>query len=172
MYNFEGNFNPCVCKNKKCQCGEGLHSYVKHYTKILDTMNIKTCYEWGPGKNTFMCLERNICVHSKEFDQKWRLKIDNPLYTSELVNVSDTNWKIIETPKKWDLYFIDSRERNECLKSVYDVCNYDSLVCLHDAQRIRYYEGLSKFKYVYFYSRGFCVATKSKEKYEILKKME
>ena len=158
--------------NYNCGCSNGTHSYIPYYQKLLDYINPVNIFEWGPGKNTEIALRKESVkkIISIEQDKKWipdivdkrsciiHCKVESDFYVNGFVEL----WK----GNKFDLFFIDSRKRSECLNAVYDYSiNYNPsiIVCLHDAQRSRYKECLFKFKYVHFLHKGFAVATLSEE---------
>lgn len=169
---FLGKFLPCNCDDSKCTCGGGLHSYEDKFIKIINILKPKSCLEWGPGKNTSICLDTGMHVHSKEYSQEWLFKDADKYekYSFELIDFESEEWERINNPYLWDIFFVDSRKRQECIKEIFNNSREDSVLFLHDAQRKRYHEALSLFPHIYFVERGFCFATKSNDVFKYILK--
>jgi len=169
-FNFYGKFDPCFCKELYCTC-EKIHSYIQYYKEILNIINPKSIYEWGPGINTKMALEHGAKVHTKEFNEKWKFiggKKYGSKFIQKIIDSKNPEWTKIDTPKLWDLFFIDSRERQICIKNAFNEGREDSITIVHDAQRNRYHKYIGKFPFVYFPSRGLAIATKSEKLFKII----
>jgi len=156
-------FEICECTNN-CGCAGGGHSYIDDYINVLNIFKPETVMEWGPGPNTYLALGSGVnVVYSIEQKKKWVIRTDVPGQSCEVIPVDSDEyvrhpkWRII-----WDLYFIDSRRRQECLSLAYNQGVFESIVCIHDAQRPRYQKYIRQFDYVIFLSRGFCVASRSR----------
>jgi FkbM family methyltransferase len=156
-YKWKSTFKTCKCASN-CSHSLGFHSYFKYYKEILDNYKPSHILEWGPGLNTKMAIERNINVDSIEFNHKYVSNINSNLLHSDLIDINSPNFINIPDRNKYDLFFVDSRRRNECLQACFEY-DFECIVCLHDAQRERYHNVLKQFKYVIFLNKGFCVAS-------------
>jgi len=150
-----------------CPCSQGVQSYVPYYQEVLDAMQPIGVYEWGPGKNTDMALRQGVAnVVSVEQEKRWipdvqfqrqtvlHMKVASEYYASGYPGMFESGL--------FDLFFVDSRRRAECIENVYKYAsthNDEVVLCVHDAQRSRYHEALGKFEHVIFPHKGFAVAT-------------
>ena len=163
------NNNITFCSHShNCSCSGGTHSYVPYYEKIINLIKPVNVFEWGPGKNTDIALQTESLkkIVSVEQDKRWIPTISDSrsciIYCSQDSDFYVKGFENYWVENKFDLFFIDSRKRSECLETVYNYSlehNLSTIVCLHDAQRERYRKALSKFRYVYFLHKGFAVAT-------------
>ena len=59
----------------------------------------------------------------------------------------------VEYPReKFDFIFIDGKLRNDCLRKSLELLSPESIVILHDANRVNYHQELSKFKFSVLFS--------------------
>ena len=132
-----------------------MRGYMAPYARVLSIVQPDVVQEWGPGPNTSMALALGSTVHSFEHDPAYSLSsigrlhchcvgVDTPEYTQAIPA---------------DLYFVDGRRRADCIRSVRDKADGAAVLCLHDAQRIRYHEALARFDNVIFLTKGFAVAS-------------
>jgi len=142
----------CRCSGR-CQCALGIHSYVEPYTKIIEIIRPWIVYEWGPGKNTQIALRSGARVTSVEHNLKFCPKPEPGLVIK--LTVLDIQYTKVEPA---DLYFVDGRMRAECLDRIKDLGSPSAVVCLHDAQRMRYHAALARFDRVVFLQKDFAVA--------------
>jgi hypothetical protein len=154
-----------------CDCSGGTHSYAPFYKEVLRTIQPARVYEWGPGLNTEMALQLPTTkeVTSVEQEPKW---IPKNLLRRQIIlhqRADSLYYTRVLGAGAYNLFFVDSRRRAECLEVVRHGCSEAAVVCLHDAQRARYHEALAKFPYVHFPHKGFALATKSEAVYERLK---
>lgn len=152
-------FETCDC-DKNCTHGGGLHSYEDAYRKVLDFLRPDKILEWGPGLNTKMGLEYGADVYSIEYQKKYvPTNIASDKWEYGLIPKNDDAFvQFPEGRKDWDVYFVDSRRRQECITLALQG-KEDAVVCLHDAQRERYHPYLGQFKYVKFLDKGFAIAS-------------
>lgn len=155
------NFPQCNCLIKNCSCSGDMHSYIPHYQKILECLNPKKIFEWGPGLNTKLGLatpsvESIIAI---EQDPKWIPEIEDSRFQVFTVPEHEPNYVHLQGHEDADIFFIDSRRRAECLDLVRMQASSQAVICLHDAQRHRYHEALAKFGAVKFFDVGFAIAT-------------
>jgi hypothetical protein len=160
------------CEHKgNCGC-TALHSYLKHYSKLLPALSPERVFEWGPGLNTQVAtgLPSVRRIVSVEQDKRW---IPDKLCPSQqILNVKPSSpWYVhLWDMRDADVFFVDSRRRAECISLVHKQATKDTaVVCLHDAQRCRYHEALALFEFVHFYEKGFAAATRSSEIYEVIR---
>jgi hypothetical protein len=163
-----GKYEPCKCNNK-CSCSGGLHSYIKDYQELLNKLKPNKVIEWGSGPNTRMAIDSGAKkVVSIEQDPKWNPDFEHENLEVVNIPVESEEYVGLVLSDEWDLVFVDSRRRQEVVELANKI--KDVVVCLHDAQRPRYQESLKKYEYVHFLNKGFCFATNSKKKYDLLRK--
>lgn len=161
-------YKTCKCR-KNCK-HSGMHSYVDDYKKVLDLIQPESILEWGPGEQTRLATERGIEVFSIEQNEKWIPEIDSEIYLYRIVSVKDPEYVSLPGDRTdWDLFFVDSRRRQECIDLAFERGKSNSVVCLHDAQRERYHPHLRRFPYVVFLSQGFCVASRDPKILKLVK---
>lgn len=160
---FENPFPVCRCI-RACSHDVGIHSYAEAYQAVLDAVRPGKVFEWGPGRNSAMAIAAGAEVFAVEFDPRYvpdlpkgsfhcfMVPIDDPEEFAGLRGVTDA-----------EIYFVDSRHRQRCLRNILLQAREDAVVCLHDAQRLRYQVVLREFPYVKFLERGFCIASRSPE---------
>lgn len=169
-----------------CPCSQGVQSYVPYYKQVLDLLQPRGVYEWGPGKNTQMALDMD-CVQnvvSVEQEKRWipdiHYKRQTVLYMQTGSEYYTKGYPGMFESHLFDLFFVDSRRRAECIDAVYEYTRggptlprthlpVPAVLCLHDAQRSRYHKALGRFEYVFFPHKGFAVATNHKQKFDLLK---
>ena len=122
----------------------GTHSYIKLYANILDTVRPKLVLEWGPGPNTTMAIQSGAIVVSVEQKQQYILP---PAYNyiPMLIPVADARYVRPCDFAVFDLFFVDSRRRQEILVNIRSVKKMEALVILHDSQRVRYQQAISLY---------------------------
>jgi hypothetical protein len=140
-----------------------MHSYVPFYQTVLDRLNPKLVYEWGPGVNSMMAVNGGAEVVAVEHDLRFVPTNLGPLFRAILVDLKSPRYPSPLITNA-DIYFVDSRQRAECIESVWQECVLqgsapNTVVALHDAQRTRYHAALRLFPFVKFLDRGFCVAS-------------
>lgn len=153
------NNEVCTCSNN-CSHGGGTPSYTEVYQNIFEVLQPQKVLEWGPGPNTQMALAAGAEVFSIVFDRKYDCQqIDTPKWRWKLVGVKDDAF--VQFPNgetDWDLYFVDSRRRQECISLALQG-KADAVVCLPNMQPFRRQEYLKQFKYLFLHHTGFCVAS-------------
>ena len=148
----------CNCNRMNCGCAGGMHTYAPYYQALLNIIKPAKVHEWGPGPNTQMALDSGAWVTAVESDREWLPKgtherfsciwipTSHPLYTS--------TWQTTDTAQT-ELFFVDGRRRGECLNAI--PFNSTAIACLHDAQRLRYQEPMSRFPFVIHLIFGFAI---------------
>lgn len=132
------------------------HSFDKILEKWCLKTNPKRILEWGPGYSTQ--LMRKSCPnaeifsieHQKEYADKWthifflddKVKIilreeDETGHMDSYVNPP--------VEGKFDLIFIDGRNRLLCLKKSKELLSENGVVILHDSERPQYKEGIQLY---------------------------
>lgn len=132
------------------------HSFETMLRKWLRTIQPKSVLEWGPGRSTTIIqeecpnaeitsIENQICFVKKAV-------IEHPTVNIVYAPIpqygpSDYScWPLLfEKGKKYDLIFVDGRQRVSCLLTAREVLNKDGVVLLHDAQRLHYKHGIKLF---------------------------
>ncbi len=157
---FDHPFYGCWCRDH-CAHSGGLHSYLEHYTRAIDFVRPKKVLEWGPGQNTTIAISAGASVVSIEPDERWLLP-GQERHAQLVIAVDDPTY--IKPEGHWDsdFYFVDSRRRSECIRSVHrNAEKTDHVLCLHDAQRRRYHAALRVYRYVRYLDVGTAVASDS-----------
>lgn len=127
--------------------------------KVLHAINPKTVFEYGPGTSTsIMALYPSVeCIDSVEHNLAWynKYKWEMP----ENVNIIfQPNLELYpETPgrfDKYDIIFVDGREREKCLYVAKHRLNENGVVILHDAERPNYQEPMRFYKFMFIQDDG------------------
>lgn len=128
--------------------------------KILAEFKPSTVLEWGPGTSTLIMQDFpsiNL-IDTIEHDVAWYGKWINKFGTKVRMTLeSDLTCypNIGRRLEKYDLYFVDGRERERCLDSI-----EDGIVILHDAERESYQSHIKMFKHIFMEDGGHtCVMT-------------
>ena len=158
---WDNPYQKCKC-DYSCSCGGGMHSYLDPYREVIELFKPSSVLEWGPGLNTYLALLSGAFVYSIEQEIQFVPKTSSKNYKFLVTPIWSSEY--IKLPKNFlfDMFFVDSRRRSECIEFVYENCKYSDILCVHDAQRERYHISLRKFPYVKFLNRGFCLASKNK----------
>jgi hypothetical protein len=127
--------------------------------KVLDALKPKTIFEYGPGTSTsIMAIYPSVeLIDSVEHNLAWfnKWKWEMP----ENVNlIYQPNMELYpETPgrcEKYDLIFVDGREREKCLYVAKARLNEGGVVILHDAERPNYQEMMRSYKCMFMQDDG------------------
>ena len=137
---------------------DGFFSFIELLVKYLELLKPKRILEWGPGQSTkimlHMCPDAQItccedsqkwfeCYHG-QFGHRVRfIYVDAPDRDR-----TDARWDAYTNPAvkgKFDLIFIDGRERAKCLHTAFKRLRPNGIVLLHDADRKHYQEGIRLF---------------------------
>jgi predicted O-methyltransferase YrrM len=137
----------------------GGNSYRPLLGKWCELLKPKRILEWGPGESTELmmklCPDAEIISieHNKVWFEKWKhLGCVNLKEAPE----SDRNnplWERycwpegldIDNKGKFDLIFVDGRERVRCLKNSKAFISKDGVVILHDSERNEYKPGIELY---------------------------
>ena len=110
----------------------------------------KMILEWGPGVSTELmekeCPKATIYTfeHLKQYSDYWKGILKSTVFLVEdLEKYSRANNIIFA--KKFDLVFVDGRQRVECLKTALKWVKKSGVVILHDSERPEYSEGIKLF---------------------------
>ena len=112
----------------------GIGTSTKYFTDLLDKVGIK--YTWTGIE------------HNKEWYERvqgWCGRNDK----IKLVLADTDSKEYLEPGGKYDVIYIDGRNRVKCLKSAKKMLKPDGVVLLHDAQRERYQEGFNGYEWRY-----------------------
>ena len=165
-------------KEKRTPLGR---DYSKYYEKILKNISPKNIIEWGPGMGidndklkgqTQLALElTNANITVIEQDKKWLPKPQDRL-TVKHIQVNDPEYINIEKYKDFDIFFVDSRRRQECIENAFKYANDDVLVFVHDAERQRYKKFINLFPYIiYFNNERFACLCKNEKQFNLIKNL-
>ena len=143
----------------------GGHDYKDAYIHVLDTLRPERIFEWGPGLQTRLAVKRKWVkeIFAIEQEKKWLPEKGDRRLSCLWVGIWNPHYVHLHNREHFDLFFIDSRRREECLDLVRTSTqgNPDVVVCLHDAQRPEYHAPLYKFAHVRLLNEGFAVASHS-----------
>lgn len=130
--------------------------------KVLDALKPKTVFEYGPGTSTSIMaiypsmelidsVEHNLAWYNK---YKWEMPENVQL-------IYQPNMELYpEVPgrrEKYDLIFVDGREREKCLYVAKARLNDGGVVILHDAERQNYQEMINSYKFQFWQDMGHTV---------------
>lgn len=143
----------------------GGHDYRDAYAHVLDVLKPARIFEWGPGLQTRMALQRKTTkeIFAIEQEKKWLPEKGDRRLSCLWVGIWNPHYVHLHGRAYFDLFFIDSRRREDCLDLVRTstATNPNAVVCLHDAQRPQYHAHLYKFNRVRLLNEGFAVASQS-----------
>jgi hypothetical protein len=120
--------------------------------KVLDIIKPKTVFEYGPGESTkIISVYPSVeIVDSVEHDAEWFNKYRWAMND----NVQIVHQPMLEAyPEtlgrvdKYDLIFVDGRERESCLFVARERLNKGGVVMLHDAERPSYKPMIETYKF-------------------------
>jgi hypothetical protein len=115
-------------------------------------------FEFGSGNSTLFFGKKVQKVVSVEHDLEWyeKISIISPksveIVYSELEYNGDYCRMIRNYNEKFDIIFIDGRDRVNCLKNSIDYLNDNGIIILDDSERSKYQEAFSFMKIKGFYS--------------------
>lgn len=130
--------------------------------KVLDALKPNTVFEYGPGTSTtIMAIYPSIeTIDSVEHNQAWfnKWKWDLPenvnlIYQPQMELYPETPGRL----DKYDLIFVDGKEREKCLYVSRSRLNENGVVILHDAERPNYQEMINSFKFQFWQDGGHTV---------------
>lgn len=145
-------------------------SYTDLLEKYLKIVKPKRILEWGPGYSTRImmrkCPKAEIISYENErrWFQKYRNEFSNKIKHILIEAPEDdrqhTTWKQYTNPsvkEKFDLIFVDGRERVRCMKTANKLLNENGVLILHDSDREYYKEGIELFDIVEKGSNTLCL---------------
>lgn len=127
--------------------------------KVLEVTNPKTVFEYGPGVSTsIMSVHPSVEMidsveHNPAWFNKWRWEVAdsvNLIYQPNMEMYPETEGRV----SKYDLIFVDGREREKCLYVAGGRLNEQGVVILHDAERANYQEPMSFYKHRFMQDNG------------------
>lgn len=130
--------------------------------KALDAMKPKTVFEYGPGTSTsIMAIYPSIELidsveHNLQWFNKWKWEMPENvklIYQPQMELYPETPGRL----EKYDLIFVDGREREKCLYVAKHRLNESGFVILHDAERPNYREMIETYKYKFWQDDGHTV---------------
>ncbi len=131
-------------------------SFRQTLIKVLGEFKPKSVMEWGPGVSTIIMEDFPSIelIDTVEHDIAWYSKWGNTFgrKTTLILEHDLKRYPYVQgRMDKYDLYFVDGRERETCL----DIANNaDSLVILHDAERESYQSHIKQFEYIFMEDNG------------------
>lgn len=127
--------------------------------KVLESLNPKTVFEYGPGTSTsIMAIYPSVELidsveHNQAWFNKWRWEMPENvklIYQPNMELYPETPGRL----EKYDLIFVDGREREKCLYVAGHRLNECGVVILHDAERPSYKEPMEFYKYKFMQDDG------------------
>ena len=130
--------------------------------EVLKIMNPRTILEYGPGTSTKIFMEYSSVelIDSIEHNSAWYGKYKNEMNDKVKVYLQPNMQLYPETTTrldKYDIVFVDGRERDKCLYVSRIRLNDGGVVMLHDAERMAYKEMIDTFKYKFYTDQGHTV---------------
>lgn len=115
--------------------------------RITKEMNV---FEFGSGNSTFWWAKQAKSVLAVEHDEFWKNKMEKILPKNATIihrELEDGYEKSIkETTTKYDIVFIDGRNRAECARNVIKNLSDKGVVIWDNTDRERYVEGIKTIK--------------------------
>lgn len=127
--------------------------------KVLEALKPKTVFEYGPGTSTsIMAIYPSIEIidsveHNEAWLNKWKWEMPENvllLYQPNMEVYPETQGRL----EKYDLIFVDGREREKCLYVAKHRLNKGGVVILHDAERPNYQEPMQFYSYKFLQDDG------------------
>jgi len=135
------------------------HSFEKTLCKWVSAISPMLVIEWGPGKSTRLIheLAPSARIISIESQDQFFLKAtqDHKYAKIVLCRIPEYGpseyscWPSLREPSsRFDLAFIDGRQRVSCLVECLSCLSDDGVAILHDADRKHYQNGISLFNVI------------------------
>lgn len=120
------------------------HDFEEILIAVCREIRPKSILEWGPGKSTeIMYLEcPGARIFTNEHDPIWYERAV-ALYGGMATIRYATGCDYVSVTGKYDLIFVDGRQRVNCLIAGYLSLNPGGAILLHDAERERYQPGIN-----------------------------
>lgn len=127
--------------------------HIDYFKDLLKSRKTASVLEWGSGYSTkyfpeFMQKKGvEYTWKSMEHNKEWYEKVKSwNIKDVELVLADKDSKKYLEPSGKYDIVFIDGRNRKQCLDNAKGLLKKNGIVILHDAQRERYHGGMEGYK--------------------------
>lgn len=132
------------------------HSFESMLRKWLRAINPKTVLEWGPGKSTSIIREECPDAEITSIESQGRFAekavVEHPTVSVIYAPIPQYGpseyscWPLLfEKGKRYDLIFVDGRQRVSCLLTSREIVSKGGVILLHDAQRPHYQHGIKLF---------------------------
>lgn len=144
------------------QTASSWDSFKNALYKVLDALKPKTIFEYGPGTSTSIMaiypsvefidsVEHNAAWYNK---YKWEMPENVHIMFQPILEVYPEQKGRVD---KYDLIFVDGREREKCLYVAKSRLNDCGVVVLHDAERPNYREMIDSYKFKFWQDEGHTV---------------
>lgn len=140
-----------VCVTKTASTWD---SYKEWLIKVLDSFEIMSVLEYGPGESTRIIQKnKNVTlIDSIEHNEAWAARGKEGFDHKVKVTIEPDEFKypyVKGRTNKYDLIFIDGTARVNCLMLAPFRLRKDGIVILHDAERPEYKQaiGIYEFKF-------------------------
>jgi predicted O-methyltransferase YrrM len=139
---------------------KSIDSYKDALYEVLDYLKPKNIIEWGPGISTgIMALYPSVVridtiEHDREFSEKAKIAKQDNVNVMYEPNPEMYPLRTGNGLGRYDLAFVDGRDRETCLIAVKPVLKEKSVVILHDAERGRYRNSIDKYTYKIWQDNG------------------
>lgn len=148
-------------------CARAIDSYREVLIPLLEAFRPSRVFEWGPGVSTGLLANFADTVDTVEHSREWyeKYKADSPKNVSVYFEPSPEIYPYISGRfEKYDLIFVDGRDREHCLLEAKKKLAPDGIVVLHDAERAQYQDSVNSYNYKFFYDQGnTCIMTDNDE---------
>lgn len=135
-----------------------LDSYRETLICVLQEVLPSRILEWGPGLSTDIMAAFPTVMHidSIEDSDAWYnayLK-RKPFHVNLIYQPVNEKYSRVESRDKYDLVFIDGKDRSTCLMEAKKVLALRGVVILHDAERPQYEQAIRSYKFYRFTDNG------------------
>lgn len=134
-------------------------SFAVTLEKVLSLLQPKRIFEYGPGESTKIMSKFPTVIsidsveHDKAWFGKWQWSLPdnvNLIYNPVMELYPETQGRY----DRYDLIFVDGREREKCIFVARGRLNENGVIMLHDAERVQYKEIIDSFKFRFFTDDG------------------
>ena len=124
--------------------------------------------EWGPGNSTLMmnkmCPDSEVISieHLEWYYNEWKDRIKSKiLLIPDVEGGTMPRYTNPPVKGKFDLIFVDGRQRVRCMKRALKLLSKNGVVMLHDAERKEYKEGIALYNVIGEGDGTLCLKPKS-----------
>ena len=151
--NLADDSNVLFVRKKNIKPMDMAQVHIDYFKRLLKEYKKVDVLEWGSGYSTRYFPE---FMQKEGIEYTWKAIEHNPYWASVVAswgvkNVSLTladkdSKEYLEPSGRYDIIFVDGRNRSQCLKNAKKLLKKGGVVLLHDAQRKRYQEGMEGYQ--------------------------